>query len=70
MVFLRVKPKRSSLALEKFWKLAFRYCGPYVITRRIGELAYELLLPPHLRIHNVFHISLLKKYVPNNQHIL
>lgn len=70
MVFLRVKPKRSSLKLGKIRKLAFRYCGPYQVTKRIGEQAYELLLPPHLRIHNVFHVSLLKKYFPDQQHVL
>ena len=50
--------------------MSFRYCGPYPVTRRIGESAYELLLPSHFTIHNVFHVSLLKKYVPNDQHIL
>lgn len=69
-VFLRVKPKRSSLKLGKFRKLAFRYCGPFEILRKIGEQAYELALPPHIRIHNVFHVSLLKKYVSDPLHVL
>ncbi|MCO5580906.1 hypothetical protein L7F22_034779 [Adiantum nelumboides] len=69
-VFLRVKPKRSSLKLGKFRKLAFRYCGPFEILRRAGEQAYKLTLPPHMRIHNVFHVSLLKKYVFDRLHIL
>ncbi|MCO5601364.1 hypothetical protein L7F22_055484 [Adiantum nelumboides] len=54
-VFLRVKPKRSSLKLGTFRKLAFRYCGSFEILRRAGEQVYELALPPHMRIHNVFH---------------
>ncbi|MCO5559642.1 hypothetical protein L7F22_013243 [Adiantum nelumboides] len=69
-VFLRVKPKCSSLKLGKFRKLAFRYCEPYEILRRAREQAYELALPPHMRIHNVFHVSLLKKYVSDPLHIL
>ncbi|MGJ2631357.1 hypothetical protein ACR8J5_22260, partial [Salmonella enterica subsp. enterica serovar Paratyphi A] len=69
-VFLRVKPKRSSLKLGEFYKLSFRYCGPFEILRKIGDQAYELALPPRMRIHNVFHVSLLKKYVPDPQHIL
>lgn len=69
-MFLRVKPKRSSLKLGKYKKLAFKYCGPYPITKRVGTQAYELSLPPHLRIHSVFHVSLLKKYVADPQHIL
>ena len=44
-------------------KLKPRYYGPYCITRRIGEVAYELELPGDSRIHNVFHVSCLKKAV-------
>ena len=69
-VFLRFKPKRSSLKLGKCRKLVFRYCGPYEILRRIGEQYYKLALPPHLHVHNVFHVSLLKKYNANPQYIL
>ncbi len=69
-VFLRVKPKRSSLKLGKYKKLAFRYCGPYEIVKGIGEQSYKLALPPHLHIHDVFHVSLLKQYIANFEHIL
>lgn len=69
-VFLRVKPKRSSLKLGKYKKLAYRYCGPFEIMKRVGEQAYQLALPPHLHIHNVFHVSLLKRYIANPEHIL
>ena len=69
-VFLRVKPKRSSLQLGKYKKLAYRYCGPYEILRRIGQQSYELALPPTLHVHNVFHASLLKTYVASPSHVL
>ena len=69
-VFLRVKLKRSSLQLGKHKKLAYRYCGSYEILRRIGEQSYELALPTHLYVHNVFHVSLLKPYVANPNHVL
>ncbi|MCO5575432.1 hypothetical protein L7F22_029233 [Adiantum nelumboides] len=69
-VFLRVKPKRSSLRLGKYKKLAYRYCGPFEILRRIGEQSYELSLPPRLHVHNVFHVSLLKEYVSDPLHLL
>ena len=36
----------------------------------MGEQSYKLALPPHLHVHNIFHVSLLKKYVPNLGHIL
>ena len=70
MVFLRVKPKRSSLKLGKCRKLAFRYCGPFEVLQRMGEQSYKLALPPHLHVHNVFHVSLLKKYIPDSEHTL
>ena len=36
----------------------------------MNDQAFELLLPPHIKVHNVFHVSLLKKYVPDSNHIL
>ena len=69
-VFLRVKPKRSSLKMGKCRKLSFRYYGPFEVLRRMGDQSYKLALPPQLHVHDVFHVSLLKKYVPNPGHIL
>ena len=56
--------------MGKYKKLAYRYCGPYEILRRIGEQSYELALPPTLHVHNVFHVSFLKTYVANPSHVL
>ena len=36
----------------------------------MGEQSYKLALPPHLHVHDVFNVNLLKKYVPNLEHIL
>jgi hypothetical protein len=69
-VFLRVRPKRSTLSLGKYKKLSPRYCGPYEVLKCLGRQAYRLALPPHVKVHNVFHVSLLKPYVPNPDHIL
>ena len=62
-VYLRVKPKKSSLKLGSYTKLAPQLCGPFQVLERIGPMAYKLALPTHLRILNIFHFSLLKKYV-------
>jgi hypothetical protein len=43
-------------------KLAPRYVGPFEVTKTIGPVAYRLALPPYLaKIHDVFHVSLLRK---------
>jgi hypothetical protein len=45
-------------------KLVPRYIGPFLILARLGNMAYRLELPPTLAgVHNVFHVSQLKKYL-------
>ena len=52
-------------------KLSPRYIGPFKILSRVGDCAYQLALPPALSaVHNVFHVLILRKYVPNASHVL
>ena len=52
-------------------KLSPRYIGPFEIVERIGPVAYRLDLPEELsRVHNVFHISMLRKYISDPSHVL
>ena len=52
-------------------KLAPRFTGPFEITERVGPLAYRLDLPPLLSsVHNVFHVSMLRKYEPDPSHVV
>ena len=52
-------------------KLQPRFIGPYQILRKVGTVAYQLDLPPHLsNHHDVFHVSQLGKYVSDPSHIL
>jgi hypothetical protein len=69
-VFLKVNTKRSSLKLGSCTKLAARFCGPFEILESIGLVAYMLALPASMIVHNVFHVSLLKKYVPDANHVI
>jgi hypothetical protein len=69
-VFLKVKAKRSLLRLGGFPKLATIYCGPFEILEKIGLVAYILLLSVSMRVHDAFHVSLLKKYVHVLNHVI
>jgi hypothetical protein len=69
-VLLKVKPKKSSLRLGSCTKLAARFFGPFEILERIGQVAYMLALSASMNVHNVFHVSLLKKYVHDSNHVI
>ena len=59
------------MRFRKRGKLALRYIGPYRIVEKVGKTAYHVELPPELaRMHNVFHVSMLKKYLLDHLHIL
>jgi hypothetical protein len=65
-VFLNVSPMRGVLRFEKKGKLSFRFVRSFEITHRVGRLAYRIALPPDLvKTHDVFHVSMLRKYIAN-----
>ena len=52
-------------------KLSPRFVGPFEILERIGQVAYRLALPPSLSgVHDVFHVSMVRKYVLDTTHEL
>jgi hypothetical protein len=69
-VFLKVKTNRSSLKLGSRAKLATRFCGPFEILERIGPIAYMIAIPSSMTVHNVFHVSVIKKYIPDANHVI
>ena len=70
-VFLKVSPWKGVLRFGRKGKLAPRYIGPYLIVERVGAAAYRLELPEEMaRLHNVFHVSMLRKYVVDPSHVL
>ena len=70
-VFLKVSPMRGVMRFGKKGKLSLRYIRLFEVIERIGEVAYRLALPLALsRLHDVFHLSMLKKYLHGPSHIL
>ncbi|XP_016199442.1 uncharacterized protein LOC107640433 [Arachis ipaensis] len=70
-VFLRVTPTTGIGRVIKTKKLNPRFIGLFEILRRFGPVAYQVALPPHLsNLHDVFHMSQLRKYTSNAAHVL
>jgi hypothetical protein len=64
LIFLRLRPYRqSSLKKSGVEKLKPRFYGPYRMIHWVGEVSCELEFLEGRKIHNVFHISFLKKVV-------
>jgi hypothetical protein len=69
-VLLKVKPKKRSLKLGNYTKLEARFYGPFEILDIIGPYAYMLAFLSSMNVDNVFHASLLKKYVHDPNHVI
>ncbi|XP_052178689.1 uncharacterized protein LOC127792279 [Diospyros lotus] len=70
-VFLKVMLIRGVRRFGVSGKPSPCYVGPFKILEHIGLLAYRLALPPQLaNVHNVFHVSMLRKYIPDPQHVI
>ncbi|XP_070042780.1 uncharacterized protein [Nicotiana tomentosiformis] len=70
-VLLKVSPMKGIMRFRKKGKLSPRFIGPSEVLRRVGEVAYELALPPSLSgIHSVFHVSMLRRYHADRSHVL
>ncbi|XP_058189219.1 uncharacterized protein LOC131306811 [Rhododendron vialii] len=67
----QVSPRRGLSCFGKKGKLSPRYIGPFDIIKKIGEVAYHLALPLRLsNLHDVFHVSMLRKYESDPSHVL
>lgn len=69
--FLKLSPWKGILRFGKKEKLSPRYIGPYEILECIGLSTYRLPLSMELsKIHEVFHVSVLRKYILDPTHVL
>ena len=70
-VFLKVMPKRGVVRFGKRGKLSPRFIGSFEILERVGTVAYRLALPPSMSgVHEVFYVSMLRRYTPDPAHVV
>ena len=70
-VSLKVIPKRGVVRFGKRGKLSPRFIGPFEIIERTGTVAYRLALSPSMTcVHEVFHVSMLRKNTPDPAHVV
>ena len=64
-------PKRGVVRFGKRGKLSPRFIGPFEILERVGTVVYRLALPPSmLDVHEVFHVSMLRRYTPDPAYVV
>ena len=69
-MFLKVSPMRGVVRFRQKGKVAKRFVGLFEIKSRIGDVAYHLVLPPELAgVHDILHVSMLQKYIPDPTHV-
>ena len=70
-VFLKVSPMKNVMRFRKKGDLSPRYVRPFEVLEKVGALAYGVALLPRLgKIHDIFHVSSLRKYVYNPSHVV
>ena len=70
-VFLKVSPWKMVKRFGKKGKLSLRFIRPYEVIEKVGPVTYKLALTPELEnIHNVFHVSMLRRYKSDPSHVV
>ena len=62
LVMVKLLPQQFKAFRKVHKGLIRKYEGPYKVTKRVGNVSYKLELPANLKIHPVFHVSMLKPY--------
>ena len=61
-ILVKFNPRQFKALRGVHHNLVHKYEDPFKIVAKVGKISYKLELPPHLRIHPVFHASVLKSY--------
>ena len=70
-VFLKVFPWKKVMRFGEKGRLSPRFIRSYEVIEKVGSVAYILALPPELKkIHNVFHVSMLRRYRSDPSHVV
>ena len=70
-MFFKVSSWKKVMRFGKNGKLSHRFIGPYEVIEKVGPVAYRLALPPKLeKIHSVFHVSMLRRYLTDPSHVV
>ncbi|KAI5353674.1 hypothetical protein L3X38_006568 [Prunus dulcis] len=70
-VFLKLSPWKGVVRFKKRGKLSPRYIGLYEILERVGPVSNRFALPSDLfRLHDVVHVSMLRKYISDPSYVL
>ena len=70
-ILLKVRPKRGVVRFGKCGKLSPRFIGPFKIFKRVDTIAYQLALAPSmLGVHEIFHVSMIRRYTPDPAHVV
>ena len=63
--------KRGVVRFSRRGKLSPRFIGPFETLEKVGTVAYRLALPSRMScVHEVFHVSMLRRYTPDLAHVV
>ena len=70
LVYSKVFTQLKTLKMGKCQKLSPRYCGPFKILKKIGDIAYRIKLSNGIRAHPIFYVNKLKRTLHPQENIV